>query len=50
MMKRYEELMQKKYILVFIIDDENELVTVLRVLHETQDIANILKNIDVSLL
>ena len=40
----------KKYILVFKIDDENELVTVLRVLHETQDIANILKNIDVSLL
>ena len=36
----------KKYILVFKIDNENEVITMIRLLHETQDIASILKNID----
>lgn len=39
----------KKYVLVFKIDDDKKIITVLRVLHETQDISSILKNMDVSL-
>ena len=40
----------KKYILVFKIDKREKLVTILRLLHETQDITNILKDLDISLL
>ena len=40
----------KKYILVFKIDKKDKLITVLRLLHETQDITNILKDLDISLL
>lgn len=40
----------KKYILVFKIDKRDKLVTILRLLHETQDITNILKDLDISLL
>ena len=39
----------KRYIMIFKIDKDNELITVLRVLHETQDIANILKNFNTNL-
>lgn len=40
----------KRYILILKIEKEKELITVLRVLHETQDITSILKKIDINLL
>ena len=39
----------KRYILVFKIEKNKKLITVLRLLYETQDIENILKNIDIDL-
>ena len=39
----------KRYILILKINKKNKLITILRLLHETQDIEKILKDVDINL-